>query len=233
MFDDVTIDFDEFDKVIAKEITLEKEPEDLSNDLEDFLDIDFDTPQDEDTEIEEKPINEPADEVKEDIEDPDVETDEKEPLCNEDETSEDEPEHFLEHKSLAQIYESKQSRKKNKLVESLLVDNVVDDITNVLTSTLKSHGVTKAETIVTLGMILNKMLNASDAEVTAPDFLDGVIGEYVDNADLNKVILKSIEQALESNGPVPGIEASDISVNIAPAKDAEETVETVDNPEDK
>lgn len=144
-------------------------------------------------------------------------------------------------RSLADLYESRQRRQRNKLVESLLVDNTVQTIEDVLTQTLKAHGISKAESIVTIGLILDRMLNASDDDVAAPEFLDGIINQLVDNKDIQKIVKGAVENALEGKEPLPApglVDVDDVVKVVSSEKDGKpvsygEVVKEKDEPEEE
>lgn len=234
------LDFEEFDKVVAREIiiaTNEAEEDEAflngedipceGEECKDEDEFDFDADEFEDGVIvsideldaDEEPVEviEPEEKI-EDIEEfKEEETEEVEEACKVEEEEQIEAETadgpinekcgkvkecgtkpVREHKSLLSIYESNRSRKKNKLVEALLVDSTVDSIEQSLKDILGAFGIGRAEAVTTIGLILDRMLHADDDEVAAPEFLPDAIGEIVDNDDIHEVVVKAVEDALEN-----------------------------------
>lgn len=249
------VDFDEFDKVVAREIIATKEAEedeaflngdDLSYE-DDFDDADFEdgvlvSMDDLDVEDDGEDIEiKDTEEVEECGGKPEKVTEEEQieletedgPLvekcdaieekCNKVEEKCDAKKEVKEHKSLLSIYENRKARKKNKLVESLLVDNTVDSIEQSLKSILGAYGISRAEAITTIGLILDRMLNADDDEVAAPEFLQDTIGEIVDNDDIHEVVVKAVEDALENpdNPEAPAIKDCELNAIITSSKEDE------------
>lgn len=125
----------------------------------------------------------------------------------ENESNVDEKEDVKESKktsrrSLLDIYkESRTPKRKNAIVESLLVDSTVETIEQTLSSQFKAMGISRAEYIITLGMILDRMVHADDSEIKAPDFLQDSIGSVLDETNkdaLGDVIASAIEKALSN-----------------------------------
>lgn len=136
-------------------------------------------------------------------------------------------------KSLAQMYESKRAKKKNKIVEALLVDNTVDDIERVLKDTLDSHGISAAERVSVLGLILDRMLHASDEEVEAPEYLNDMIGDVVEDKEIADLISDTVQKVLNGDTePLPPAEATladDVKVDLITSEGIEEiTAEDAD-----
>lgn len=100
-------------------------------------------------------------------------------------------------KSIMQIYENKKKKTKNRIVESLLVDNVVDDIERTLKSTLDAHGISAAERATILGLILDRMLHASDEEIEAPEYIETVITDVVEDDTIADIVKDAVESALD------------------------------------
>lgn len=185
---DLGIDFDEFDSVIAKTTTIvatdnnDDDIEDLSISTDEIVDVD---------------------DFSEDVEDEEEFVDE----CGDTEVELHDSMKSYTKKikesgkkaskgSLLDIYESKMRRKNNPLVESLLCGKAVEDICVTLDNQLKSHGISKAQSIATIGMILDRLLKATDDDITSPVFVDQVIGELVDTDDLKGIIKSAIDQAI-------------------------------------
>ena len=116
-------------------------------------------------------------------------------------------------KSIAQIYESKKARQRNKIVECLLVDNVVDDIERVLKSTLDAHGVAAIDRVTILGLILDRMMHASDTEIEAPEYIDSVIEDVVEDKDIAELVKDAVESALDGEKN-PRIDAIKVETTI-------------------
>lgn len=204
MFDDelVKIDFSEFDTVVVTQINANKSPE-LEDDFgEDALDVDMGgygevVPIDGDSY---EPVT--GVEVPEDGEEKEEEKEEEL-----EETEDIEESKIVVPETGTSILEmyNHRNRKTNKIVESLLVDNTVDSITQVFNATMKSFGISKAETTIVLGLVLDKMLHASDDDIVSPDFLDSTLGDLVKNKDAQKIIKKAVTAAL-SGVDNPGVE---------------------------
>lgn len=128
-----------------------------------------------------------------------------------------------EGKSLADIYESRKNKQRNKIVEALLVDSTIETIEDSLKSILNASGISKAESIVVIGLILDRMLNANDDEVAAPEFLDSTINELVDNKDIIDVVKTAVEKALEGDEhPAPGLVDTEAIATVISSEDDQE-----------
>lgn len=192
------INFDEFDSVVVTHVDARKAPDMDEEFGEDSLDIDMggygeamplDTDSYEPTTGVEVPVDGEEEEEEKDLE----------------ETEDIEESTIVKTgTSILEMYNSR-NRKRNKIVESLLVDNTVDSISQVFNLTMKSFGISKAESTVVLGLILDRMLHASDDDVVSPDFLDATLGDLVKNKDAEKIIKKAVTDAL-SGVDNPGIE---------------------------
>lgn len=202
MFDNelmLDIDFSEFDKVVGFQAEKSKE-EDLDGEvgvevslddiegLDDYSEDDlsnYDAGIDFESTAEELPVEEVGEEVEASPE----EEEEEEEILND----------SIKLRSLAEVYELRKSFKVNKLVESILVDSVVDSVYDIMTGTLRSHGISKANSIVVLGLLLDRMLKADDNEVARPEFLKDTLGDLLDNKDILDIVHKAVQDALEYN----------------------------------
>lgn len=101
-----------------------------------------------------------------------------------------------EYLSLAEVYNIRKNFKTNKLVESILCDSVVDNIYDALQSILRAHGISKANAVVVIGLMLDRMLKADDTEVSRPDFLKDVLGDLVDDNEVQKMVTSAVQKAL-------------------------------------
>lgn len=208
------IDFSEFDKVIgfqASKDETEKEINDTdSGVVVDFEDIDDDPIYDDIEDIQEEKTQEETQNTESDedahinnetIEEPEVETDD---MTNE--STECVKKNDGKYKSLAEVYEIRKNFKTNKLVESILCDSVVDCVYDALISTLSSHGITKANAIVILGLMLDRMLKADDSEVVRPDFLKEVLGDLIDgDKEITDIVHDAVQNALTAEPSVKQI----------------------------
>ena len=208
------IDFSEFDKVIGFQASKDDEKEINDTDsgvVVDFEDIDDDPMyddiediQEENTQEEETQNTESDEDVhinNETIEEPEVETDD---MTNE--STECVKKNDGKYKSLAEVYEIRKNFKTNKLVESILCDSVVDCVYDALISTLSSHGITKANAIVILGLMLDRMLKADDSEVVRPDFLKEVLGDLIDgDKEITDIVHDAVQNALTAEPSVKQI----------------------------
>ena len=204
------IDFSEFDQVVGfqaskeeddhnDDITAENEPiEEEPDNCEDCIQNDncigddcIQNTDSTDNEDNTQPIIEPADDV----------TD------NEQESETDAEEEYL---SLAEVYNIRKNFKTNKLVESILCDSVVDNIYDALQSILRAHGISKANAVVVIGLMLDRMLKADDTEVSRPDFLKDVLGDLVDDSEVQKMVTSAVQKALVAK-PVAA------QINVEPA----------------
>lgn len=194
------IDFSEFDKVIGFQASKDdKEQEMVDTDprgvVVDFDDIDGDPSYDDIEEIKEDPIEK-------DVEDNSIDNDSQEPEIKINELGEGSPAlkstiNKNGYKSLAEVYEIRKNFKTNKLVESILCDSVVDCVYDALISTLSSHGITKANAVVILGLMLDRMLKADDSEVVKPDFLKEVLGDLIDgDKEITDIVHDAVQNAL-------------------------------------
>lgn len=171
------LDFDEFDQVVTKsQVTIatnhvhDEDDEEIELSVDDFDFEEVEAPEEvEDEEI----IN---------VEDEFVEESSKTRKSNK--------------RSIMEMYESRQRKQVNPIVESVLCDKTVDTIANALQSTMRAHGIPKAQSFAVLGTILDKMLHASDEDITSEEFVSEVVGELVDTEDLKSVIANAIEQAI-------------------------------------
>ena len=237
------IDFDEFDEVIAKEVIAKK------TDDEDYSDIMIEFPEEDDGYLD----IEDSEESEDTSDNSDADVPEQEPIIDTPETHEEtleeedgdapvgecvEPEKKIvstKTKSLSDMYESKRTRQKNRIVEALLVDDAVEDIERTLKSTLDAHGISAAQRIVVLGLILDRMLHASNDEVQAPEYLNDMIGEMVDDEDIAKMIRDTVEKVLsgESDPKVTDY-VDEVQADIITKDGIEEiTAETPDSEEVK
>lgn len=141
-------------------------------------------------------------------------------------------------KSLAEVYNIRKNFKTNKLVESILSDSVVDNMYNILVSTLRSNGISNAQAIVTIGLLLDRMLKADDGQVSDPNFMKEIIGELVDNKDIEKVVHDAVQAALVYRPEQKPINVDATEVNIQVSGKDKERLETITesectNPEEK
>lgn len=187
------IDFSEFDQVIGFQAS--KEEDDHNVDIT----------------AESEPVQEEPDNCEDCIEDDCIENDDS--MNNEDNTqsiieptedvTDNEPESETdaedadeEYLSLAEVYNIRKNFKTNKLVESILCDSVVDNIYDALQSILRAHGISKANAVVVIGLMLDRMLKADDTEVSRPDFLKDVLGDLVDDNEVQKMVTSAVQKAL-------------------------------------
>lgn len=197
MFDEkcLEVNFDDFDKIVTREIIATKSsPEgEFDFDDEDALSVDMgeigpaepiDSYEPTDAASEEEKGPETDEEAIEETEDIVESSDTIDTLCGGNTGT-----------SILEMY-NKRNKKKNKIVESLLVDNTVDTIEQIVKSSLAATGISKAEATVVLGLILDRLLHASDNDVVAPDFLDSTFGELIGNKDVAKIVKKAVEDAL-------------------------------------
>lgn len=200
---DLEIPFDEFDKVMVAVATNDSDDEEIETEID--LDdddvevsgdeISYENFEDEDQmEIEEDNLGDPPVEGPNGPNDP-ANAPAKSP---EDQKLESRK---VAGRSIMDLYEARKRRQNNPLVESLLTDNVVDQICTSLNSVLDGHGISRAQQYATLGMILDRMLKAGDQDITDPIFMDSVLGELVDTEDLKGVIKKAVEDAIEGKQP--------------------------------
>lgn len=174
------LDFDEFDKVVTKsQITVATKEE-----KEDDIEIDEDEFDIEDLEV----MDDDVEEIPEDNEEEEI-VDDKDEEVIEDSVKK-------KGKSILEVYESRQKRSINPIVESVLCNNTVDTIVNVLQSTMRAHGIPNAQSFAVLGIILDKMLHASDEDVASEEFISSVVGELVTADDLKSIIIGAIEHAI-------------------------------------
>ena len=194
------IDFSEFDKVIgfqASKDDKEQEMDDTDTGVViDFDDIDGDPLYDDIEEIKEE------DPIEKDIVDNSIDNDSQEPEIKINESEEGSltlksATNKNGYKSLAEVYEIRKNFKTNKLVESILCDSVVDCVYDALITTLGSHGITKANAVVILGLMLDRMLKADDSEVVKPDFLKEVLGDLIDgDKEVTDIVHDAVQNAL-------------------------------------
>lgn len=234
------IDFSEFDKVIgfqASKDETEKEINDTdSGVVVDFEDIDDDPIYDDIEDIQEEKTQEETQDTESDedahisndtIEEPEVETDD---MTNE--STECVKKNDGKYKSLAEVYEIRKNFKTNKLVESILCDSVVDCVYDALISTLSSHGITKANAIVILGLMLDRMLKADDSEVVRPDFLKEVLGDLIDgDKEITDIVHDAVQNALTAEPSVKQICTDPELVKIQ--SNGEENIIEVKNEEEE
>ena len=236
----LTIDFNEFDEVIATQVKGVRNPggtSDMSYDStydpdadrgvvvsDDDIEFDDDMEMDFDDEMEDEEENSEeitemmgGEELTEMMGSEELPTDKKEIK-----------EQQIAGKSLMDFYESRRRKTTNKLVESLLIDSTVDTIVQVLTQTLSSFGIAKAQAMGVIGLILDRMLKADSDEVAAPEFLQDVVGDVVNNKDIEKVVKKAIEDALEGTTHPKFPAKADTEVNTIIANNEVET-EKVDS----
>ena len=218
------IDFSEFDKVIGfqaskeeddhnADITAENEPvEEEPDNCEDCIQNDncigddcIENDDSMDNEDNTQPIIEPADDV----------TD------NEQESETDAEEEYL---SLAEVYNIRKNFKTNKLVESILCDSVVDNIYDALQSILRAHGISKANAVVVIGLMLDRMLKADDTEVSRPDFLKDVLGDLVDDSEVQKMVTSAVQKALIAKPVAAQINLEPAAVEILSGDEDDVTV---------
>ena len=190
------IDFSEFDKVIgfqaskeeddhnadiaAENEPVEEEPDNCENCIQNDNCIGEDCIENDDSMDNEdatQSLIEPTEDVTED--EPESETDVED-----------------EYLSLAEVYNIRKNFKTNKLVESILCDSVVDNIYDALQSILRAHGISKANAVVVIGLMLDRMLKADDTEVSRPDFLKDVLGDLVDDNEVQKMVTSAVQKAL-------------------------------------
>lgn len=170
------LDFDEFDKVVTKSqvtIATKDAEDDIESDEDDFDIEDLEVTVDDD--VEEIPEEEIMDDKEEEVVEDSVKKN---------------------GKSILEVYESRQKRSMNPIVESVLCNNTVDTIMNVLQSTMRAHGIPNAQSFAVLGIILDKMLHASDEDVASEEFISSVVGELVTSDDLKSTIVGAIEHAI-------------------------------------
>lgn len=218
------IDFSEFDKVIGfqaskeeddhnADITAENEPvEEEPDNCEDCIQNDncigddcIQNADSTDNEDDAQSIIEPADDV----------TD------NEQESETDAEEEYL---SLAEVYNIRKNFKTNKLVESILCDSVVDNIYDALQSILRAHGISKANAVVVIGLMLDRMLKADDTEVSRPDFLKDVLGDLVDDSEVQKMVTSAVQKALVAKPVAAQINLEPAAVEILSGDEDDVTV---------
>lgn len=212
------IDFSEFDKVIGFQAS--KEEDDHNADIT----------------AENEPVEEEPDNCEECIEDDCIENDES--MDNEDNTqpiieptedvTDNEPESETdaedEYLSLAEVYNIRKNFKTNKLVESILCDSVVDNIYDALQSILRAHGISKANAVVVIGLMLDRMLKADDTEVSRPDFLKDVLGDLVDDNEVQKMVTSAVQKALIAKPVAAQINLEPAAVEILSGDEDDVTV---------
>lgn len=234
------IDFSEFDKVIGFQASKDEDEKEI-NDTDsgvvvDFEDIDDDPMYDDIEDIQEEKTQEETQDTESDedahinndtIEEPEVET---EDITNE--STECVKKNDGKYKSLAEVYEIRKNFKTNKLVESILCDSVVDCVYDALISTLSSHGITKANAIVILGLMLDRMLKADDSEVVRPDFLKEVLGDLIDgDKEITDIVHDAVQNALTAEPSVKQICTDPELVKIQ--SNGEENIIEVKNEEEE
>lgn len=179
------LDFDEFDKVVTKSQITVATKDDEEEEKEDDIEIDEDEFDIEDLEV----MDDDVEEIPEDNEEEEEIVDDKDEEVIEDSVKK-------KGKSILEVYESRQKRSMNPIVESVLCNNTVDTIVNVLQSTMRAHGIPNAQSFAVLGIILDKMLHASDEDVASEEFISSVVGELVTADDLKSIIIGAIEHAI-------------------------------------
>lgn len=218
------IDFSEFDKVVGfqaskeeddhnADITAESEPvEDEPDNCEDCIQNDNCI---EDDCIEAEDSMENEDDTQSIIEPTEEVTD------NEQESEPDAEDEYL---SLAEVYNIRKNFKTNKLVESILCDSVVDNIYDALQSILRAHGISKANAVVVIGLMLDRMLKADDTEVSRPDFLKDVLGDLVDDSEVQKMVTSAVQKALVAKPVAAQINLEPAAVEILSGDEDDVTV---------
>lgn len=218
------IDFSEFDRVIGfqaskeeddhnDDITAENEPvEEEPDNCEDCIQNDncigddcIQNADSTDNEDDAQSIIEPTDDV----------------MDNEQESETDAEEEYL---SLAEVYNIRKNFKTNKLVESILCDSVVDNIYDALQSILRAHGISKANAVVVIGLMLDRMLKADDTEVSRPDFLKDVLGDLVDDSEVQKMVTSAVQKALIAKPVAAQINLEPAAVEILSGDEDDVTV---------
>lgn len=199
------IDFSEFDKVVGFQATKD-EPK-----VQDETITDIEIPDETEIEVSDEPETDPVQYIANPNEEFEVGSDEEE-----DEETEEEDVVIEEspYKSLAEVYNIRKNFKTNKLVESILCDSVVDTIYDSLQSILRSHGITKANAIVVIGLMLDRMLKADDSEVVRPDFIKEVLGDLLDDAEIQKMVRDAVQKALLAEPRAAQIERDPSEVNV-------------------
>lgn len=126
-------------------------------------------------------------------------------------------------KSIIDYYELRKGKQRNKIVEALFVDSTIENIETSLKAVLNAAGISKAESIVVIGLILDRMLNANDTEIAAPEFLETTISALIDNKDIIDVVKKAVERALEDDAlPAPGLVDVENQATVISSEDNQE-----------
>lgn len=141
-----------------------------------------------------------------------------------DNEQESEPDAEDEYLSLAEVYNIRKNFKTNKLVESILCDSVVDNIYDALQSILRAHGISKANAVVVIGLMLDRMLKADDIEVSRPDFLKDVLGDLVDDNEVQKMVTAAVQKALVAKPVAAQITLEPAAVEIVSGDEDDVTV---------
>lgn len=216
------LDFNAFDKVVTVVATkgVESAKDDF-DDLEYGVEVDLDDIED-DT-LTPEPVgvfsDPPTEEV---IPETPVEVDE-----DEEEVVEEGLKMAGPFKSLAEVYNVRKNFKTNKLVESILSDSVVDNMYSILVNTLRSNGISNAQAIVIIGLLLDRMLKADDGQVADPNFMQEIIGELVDNKDIGKVVHDAVQAALVYKPEQKPYNVDATEVNIQVSGKDKKTLETI------
>lgn len=201
------IDFSEFDKVVGFQAAKD-EPK-----VQDETITDIEIPDETEIKVLDEPEPDPVQYIANPNEEFEVGSGEDEEK-DEEEEGEDIVIEESPYKSLAEVYNIRKNFKTNKLVESILCDSVVDTIYDSLQSILRSHGITKANAIVVIGLMLDRMLKADDSEVVRPDFIKEVLGDLLDDAEIQKMVRDAVQKALLAEPRAAQIERDPSEVNV-------------------
>lgn len=201
------IDFSEFDKVVGFQATKD-EPK-----VQDETITDIEIPDETEIKVLDEPEPDPVQYIANPNEEFEVGSGEDEEK-DEEEEGEDIVIEESPYKSLAEVYNIRKNFKTNKLVESILCDSVVDTIYDSLQSILRSHGITKANAIVVIGLMLDRMLKADDSEVVRPDFIKEVLGDLLDDVEIQKMVRDAVQKALLAEPRAAQIERDPSEVNV-------------------
>lgn len=205
------IDFSEFDKVVGFQATKD-EPK-----VQDETITDIEIPDETEIKVLDEPEPDPVQYIANPNEEFEVgsgEDEEKDEEEDEEKEGEDIVIEESPYKSLAEVYNIRKNFKTNKLVESILCDSVVDTIYDSLQSILRSHGITKANAIVVIGLMLDRMLKADDSEVVRPDFIKEVLGDLLDDVEIQKMVRDAVQKALLAEPRAAQIERDPSEVNV-------------------
>ena len=201
------IDFSEFDKVVGFQATKD-EPK-----VQDETITDIEIPDETEIKVLDEPEPDPVQYIANPNEEFEIGSGEDEEK-DEEEEGEDIVIEESPYKSLAEVYNIRKNFKTNKLVESILCDSVVDTIYDSLQSILRSHGITKANAIVVIGLMLDRMLKADDSEVVRPDFIKEVLGDLLDDVEIQKMVRDAVQKALLAEPRAAQIERDPSEVNV-------------------